>query len=62
MDKLNYYSADELANLLGVDVKTLWRWHAKRTGPARTKAGRQVFYRREAVESWLKRNESAEVR
>ncbi|MFN4275351.1 MAG: helix-turn-helix transcriptional regulator [Ferrovibrio sp.] len=62
MDKLNYYSADELAHLLGVSLCTLWRWHARRIGPARTKAGRQVFYRREAVETWLKRNETAEVR
>lgn len=62
MDKLNYYTADELADLLRVSVKTLWRWHARRIGPARTKAGRQVFYRREAVETWLKRNEAVEVR
>lgn len=62
MDELNCYSADELAKLLGVSVKTLWRWHARRTGPARIKAGQKVFYRREAVESWLKRSETAVVR
>jgi len=62
MDKLNYYSANELAKLLGVSPKTLAYWHVKRTGPARTKIGQQIFYRHEAVDTWLKRNESAVVR
>ena len=47
-----------VAELLGVSLRTLNRWHALRVGPARCKVGRTVLYRRGAVEAWLEANET----
>ena len=49
-----YLTAESLAKNLGVSVRTLARWHALRTGPAMTRVGRMVLYRRESVSEWLR--------
>jgi len=52
-----WISRGELAEELGLSVDTLGRWHRKRFGPVCIKAGRKVFYRRHAVETWLQAQE-----
>lgn len=42
-----------LADLVGVNIKTLQKWRWQRTGPAFVKIGRLVRYRRTDVEAWL---------
>jgi predicted DNA-binding transcriptional regulator AlpA len=41
------------AMLGGVPQATLTRWRTERTGPVPIHIGRQVRYRRSAVEAWL---------
>lgn len=43
----------ELATELGMTAETLCRWDARRVGPAPTRVGRKVFYRRDTVRAWL---------
>lgn len=54
-----YLTVDELSTMLGRSTRTLFRWHARRNGPPRTKVGSLILYRRAAVESWLQSNEVA---
>jgi hypothetical protein len=49
-----YLTPESLAKNLGVSVRTLARWHALRTGPAITRVGRMILYRRESVSEWLR--------
>lgn len=43
----------ELAAELALTAETLSRWDARRIGPAPTRLGRKVLYRRETVRAWL---------
>ncbi len=43
----------ELAAELGLTAETLCRWTARRVGPAPTRVGRKVLYRRDTVRAWL---------
>ena len=43
----------ELAAELDLTTETLSRWDARRVGPAPTRVGRKVLYRRETVRAWL---------
>ena len=47
----------DLALELGVTVDTLRRWEAQRFGPPCVRAGRKVYYRRDAVHDWLQLQE-----
>jgi hypothetical protein len=49
-----YLTPESLAKNLGVSVRTLARWHSLRTGPAITRVGRMILYRRESVSEWLR--------
>jgi len=44
---------EQLAEQLGVTVRTLQQWNLKRTGPPRMTLNRQIFYRISSVEEWL---------
>ncbi len=48
-----YLRPPQLAERLGVSLRTLNRWHAERTGPPRITRGRLVLYRLEALHQWL---------
>jgi hypothetical protein len=47
----------DLALELGLTVDTLRRWEAQRFGPPCVRAGRKVYYRRNAVHDWLQLQE-----
>jgi hypothetical protein len=57
-----YMKPVELAQELGVSLRSLARWHAERTGPPRTVIGRVILFRREAVAAWLLTRERSEPR
>jgi excisionase family DNA binding protein len=52
-----WITRDDLAKQLTLTTDTLARWATQGTGPARIKVGRRVFYRKSAVEKWLKSQE-----
>ena len=52
----------DLALELGVTVETLRRWEKIRFGPRCVRAGRKIYYRRAAVQSWLEDQERATPR
>jgi excisionase family DNA binding protein len=46
-------TAEELADLLQVPVKTLYVWRGKNEGPPACKVGRWLRYRPDDVDAWL---------
>jgi excisionase family DNA binding protein len=46
-------TVEQLAELLGVPVATVYRWNYLGTGPQRLAIGRHVRYRLSDVEAWL---------
>lgn len=46
-------TAAEVADFLGVPVKTLYTWRTTSTGPRASKVGKHLRYRWADVESWL---------
>jgi hypothetical protein len=52
-----YLSEAELANELNLNKATLMRWRKKQIGPPFTMIGRGVFYSRDSVLLWLKKQE-----
>ncbi|WP_296643922.1 helix-turn-helix transcriptional regulator [Roseinatronobacter sp.] len=52
----------DLALELGLTVDTLRRWEKRRFGPPAVRAGRQVYYRRDAVKEWLQQQEQSDPR
>lgn len=54
----DYLPREDAARALGVSVDTLTRWLGRRIGPASVLVGRKRYYRRGAIEAWLR---SAEV-
>lgn len=52
----------ELAQLLGVSLKTLSNWRCQRSGPLYMKVGRRVLYGRESIERWLDRQETTQMK
>lgn len=47
-----WLSVDELADELGVPVRTVYQWRYKGTGPRAATFGRHVRFRRADVDSW----------
>jgi predicted DNA-binding transcriptional regulator AlpA len=58
----DYLTPHQAAEELGISKPTLDRWHALRKGPARTRIGNRVYYRRGALIEWLRTQEQREVR
>ena len=46
------YTAQELADLLGVSVVSLQRYRSEGSGPDFEKVGNRIFYRADVVEQW----------
>jgi excisionase family DNA binding protein len=43
----------QLAEVLGISVRTLYNWRSQRKGPPGFRVGSHVRYRRSDVEAWL---------
>ena len=52
----------DLALELGVTVETLHRWEKIRFGPPCVRAGRKIYYRRDAVRDGMRPQEAQEPR
>jgi excisionase family DNA binding protein len=52
-----YLTPAQLAEELGVSVRTISRLSLLRKGPAACKIGRRVLFRRDAVDEWLRQIE-----
>ena len=54
-----YLSPAELAAELGISGRTLERWNRMGTSPPRTRLGKRIVFRRDAVTEWLRSREQA---
>jgi predicted DNA-binding transcriptional regulator AlpA len=52
----------EVADYLGLKIKTLHNWRSRRVGPPGMKVGGALRYRREGVDRWVAAQEAAEAR
>jgi excisionase family DNA binding protein len=57
--ELELLSVEQLAELLGVPVATVYRWNYLGTGPQRLAIGRHVRYRISDVDAWLREQQVA---
>ena len=53
---------EKVAQLLGISLRTLNRWHAEGDGPPLIKVGRKTFYFEKDVLHWLQNRRRAGVR
>ena len=44
---------DDLSEMLGIPIETLYGWRHRGEGPQGYRVGRHVHYRRSTVEAWL---------
>lgn len=51
-----YLSPQELSELLGIPLGTIYQWNYRDSGPPRIKVGRHIRYRRSEVEAWADSN------
>lgn len=49
----DWMSPEELANELGVPVRSIYVWRSKGAGPRGHRIGKHVRFRRADVEAWL---------
>ena len=55
----DWISREQLARALDLTTDTLSRWAARRQGPPCTRIGRKTFYRRAAIQEWIRAQEQA---
>ena len=55
-------SVDEVAEVLGVPVRTLYQWRHKGVGPLGLRVGRHLRYRAADVSEWIDRRAAEEAR
>ena len=55
----DWISREQLACALDLTTDTLSRWEARRQGPPCTRIGRKTFYRRAAIQEWVRAQEQA---
>ncbi|UNS99247.1 helix-turn-helix domain-containing protein [Streptomyces tubbatahanensis] len=48
-----YLSPEDLADLFGVPLETVYQWRRKRTGPPGFRIGRHLRYDPEDVRTWV---------
>lgn len=52
-------SSQQLADLLGVPIQTVYDWATKGKGPRRIRVGKHTRYRPADVDAWLDENTAA---
>src|SRR4051812_32424743 len=57
----DYVTPEQLSKHLGISVRTLSRWHARRIGPPRCSVGKLILYRVTAVRIWMAEREFGPV-
>ena len=55
-------SVDDVAEILGVPVSTLYQWRYKGVGPVGLRVGRHLRYRAVDVSEWIDRRAAEEAR
>lgn len=60
--QIGLLTEDDVAAMFDVNVATLRNWRSNGEGPRYTKAGRNVFYRRESIMDYLERQEAESAR
>jgi excisionase family DNA binding protein len=55
-------SVDEVADVLGVPVRTLYQWRHKGVGPLGLRIGRHLRYRAADVSEWIDRRAAQEAK
>ena len=55
----DWISREQLARALDLTTDTLSRWEARRQVPLCTRIGRPIFYRRAAIQEWIRAQEQA---
>ena len=58
----DYIEPQELAEELGVALRTVYRWNSLGSGPPPTKIGSRVYYEVGAVKEWMKSRQRQDVR
>jgi hypothetical protein len=58
----DFLGQEEFARQLGTSLRTVRRWDSLRIGPPKVVIGRKIFYRREAVQDWLRSREDGGAR
>ncbi|MFJ4411894.1 helix-turn-helix domain-containing protein [Streptomyces sp. NPDC088910] len=53
-----YLTPDDIAELFGVPLETVYGWRKKRTGPPGFRVGRHVRYDPATVHAWTTRQEA----
>ncbi len=56
----DWMSPQDLADWLGVPVKSVYVWNSTRTGPRGTKIGKHVRYSRQSITAWLAEQQGAD--
>lgn len=51
----DWLTEQEVADMLGVATSTLAFWRCQKKGPAYSKRGRVIMYRRSSVDEWIRR-------
>ncbi|MGV9755396.1 helix-turn-helix transcriptional regulator [Streptomyces tricolor] len=60
-EKPDLLTTKELAAYLRKPIATVRGWRYRKVGPAGFRLGRNIVYRREAVDAWLAERERASV-
>jgi len=55
--KSKFLTEDQAADAVRHSRRTLIRWREQGTGPAFTRLGRRIVYRRDTLESWMRGQE-----
>ncbi|MFF9052485.1 helix-turn-helix transcriptional regulator [Streptomyces erythrochromogenes] len=56
-----YLTPDDIAELFGVPLETVYQWRKKRTGPPGFRVGRHVRYDPVAVHDWIAGQKAADI-
>ncbi|MEU4099237.1 helix-turn-helix domain-containing protein [Streptomyces tanashiensis] len=56
-----YLTPDDIAELFGVPLETVYQWRKKRTGPPGFRVGKHVRYDPAAVRAWVAQQISVDI-